>query len=84
MEYPPPNERHHPPCNSKVLFRSWDDSLPVCPATSSLDRVASSQVSPGMSCHKRACSPPGHHQCQPRHRPQHLHSLVEVNQAIKA
>merc|ERR1719234_2721633 len=82
MEDPPPDKRHHPPCNSKVFLRSWDNGLPVGPATSSLDRAASSQVSPGMSCHKRACSPPGHHQCQPRHRPQHLHSFKKCYQAM--
>merc|ERR1719504_601433 len=56
MEYPPPNKRHHPPCNGKVFLRRGDNGFPVCPATSSLDRTACSQVSPGMSCHKRACS----------------------------
>ena len=44
------------------------------PATTSLDRAASSQVSPGLSCHKRA-SPPAHHLCQPWHRGQHLPPL---------
>ena len=44
------------------------------PATTSLDRAASSQVSPGLSCHKRA-SPPAHHLCQPWHRSQHLPPL---------